>query len=349
MIKIEELNEPFDVYDITVEKNENFFANGILVHNCCEITLPTNPLKDINDPEGEISLCTLSAINWGKIKEPLDFERPCTLAVRGLDAILDLQEYPVVAAMISTKNRRPLGVGIINFAYWMAKNDLNYQHIDSKGLATIHEYAEAWSYYLIKASNRLAKEYGACPKNDDTKYSLGIVPIDTYKTEVDQLAPPTYQMDWDKLRDDLKRHGIRNSTLMALMPSECQSWDNRILLESGDTKNLHEICELHGIDWDSIEQSGLPQTIDFSVPMRLADNHLAYSINYTGVQELIEIEFEDGNTYKFTPNHLLLIRDGAQKRWKYVCQLDGSEDIVNINMPSETISEGIDDQEKKPL
>lgn len=187
---------------------------------CAEIDLPTKPLTDIKDPNGEISLCTLSAINWGKIRNANDFERVCLLAVRGLDALLDYQEYPIVAAYNSTMARRPLGIGIINFAYWLAKNDLNYQDIDSDGLRKIHEYAEAWSYYLIKASVDLAKEKGAPSKNNETKYSKGIMPIDTYKKSVDELVAPVYNMDWDTLRTEAKEYGIRNSTLMALMPSE---------------------------------------------------------------------------------------------------------------------------------
>jgi ribonucleoside-diphosphate reductase alpha chain len=187
---------------------------------CAEIALPTKPLTDVNDPDGEISLCTLSAINWGMIKEPKDFEKPCTLAVRALDELLDYQDYPINAARSSTMNRRPLGVGIINLAYWLAKNDLSYQNIDAAGLAKLHEYTEAWSYYLIKASVDLAKEKGACPKSNETKYAQGIMPIDTYKTDVDELTAPVYKMDWAKLRQDARDYGIRNSTLMALMPSE---------------------------------------------------------------------------------------------------------------------------------
>lgn len=187
---------------------------------CAEISLPTKPLNDINDPNGEISLCTLAAINWGKIRDPHDFERPCTLVVRALDELLDYQNYPVAAAKNSTIARRPLGVGIINLAYWLAKNDLTYQDIDSSGLNLLHKYAEAWSYYLIKASIDLAKEKGAPPKSNETKYSQGILPIDTYKKDVDELARPVYQMSWDDLRESAKTYGIRNSTLMALMPSE---------------------------------------------------------------------------------------------------------------------------------
>ena len=184
---------------------------------CCEINLPTKPLNDINDRDGEIALCTLSAINWGNIKSPRDFEKPCELAVRGLDALLDYQSYPVIAAELATMKRRPLGVGIINFAFWLAKNDSNYQN---PNLDLVHEWAEAWSYYLIKASVKLAKERGACSGSDETRYGHGIMPIDTYKTDVDELSSYPYQMDWDTLRSEAKEYGIRNSTLMALMPAE---------------------------------------------------------------------------------------------------------------------------------
>jgi len=167
-----------------------------------------------------ISLCTLSAINWGNIRTPSDFERVCRLAVRGLDALLSYQDYPVLAARLSTEKRRPLGVGIINFAYWMAKNNISYQHVDSEGLARIDEWAEAWSYYLIKASADLAAEQGAIPGLMETKYGYGITPNQTYKKDLDDLVPHVERMDWDRLRAQLRETGIRNSTLMALMPSE---------------------------------------------------------------------------------------------------------------------------------
>ena len=184
---------------------------------CCEIDLPTKPLSDANDEEGEIALCTLSAINWGNMRKPDDFEKACDLAVRGLDALLDYQKYPVLAAELSTQKRRPLGIGIINFAFWLAKNDSTYQE---PNLDLVHEWTEAWSYYLIKASVQLAKESGACPGNKETKYGMGVLPIDTYKSEVDELAAPIYKQNWETLRADLREHGIRNSTLMALMPAE---------------------------------------------------------------------------------------------------------------------------------
>ena len=186
---------------------------------CTEIDLPTVPLDDVNDENGRIALCTLSAINMGLIKTPEDFERPCTLAVRGLDALLSYQHYPVRAAELATKEFRPLGVGIINFAYWLAKNDLKYS--DGSALEMVDQYAEAWSFYLIRASIELAREQGPCLRWQDTKYGRGIMPVDTYKREVDELVPPQQrQFDWDYLREQARTHGIRNATLMALMPAE---------------------------------------------------------------------------------------------------------------------------------
>lgn len=185
---------------------------------CAEITLPTKPLTHIFDEEGRIALCTLSAINWGNVKDPADFEKPCTLAIRGLDALLSYQGYPVRAAEISTQDFRPLGVGIINLAYWLAKNDLSYS--DPAALAKVDEYAEAWSYYLIKASADLAAEQGACGLSQDTKYSQGIVPCDTRKLDIDELISHQERMPWNGLREQLRTTGIRNATVMALMPAE---------------------------------------------------------------------------------------------------------------------------------
>jgi ribonucleoside-diphosphate reductase alpha chain len=185
---------------------------------CGEIDLPTKPLTSVFDEEGRIALCTLSAINWGNIKEPKDFEKPCMLAVRGLDALLSYQNYPVKAAELATKEHRPLGVGIINLAYWLAKNDFRYS--DNSSLVKLDEYMEAMSYYLIKASVDLAKELGPCDRVQDTKYAKGIVPIDTRKLDIDTLVPHVERMPWAGLREELKKYGIRNATLMAIMPAE---------------------------------------------------------------------------------------------------------------------------------
>ena len=185
---------------------------------CAEIDLPTVPLRDVNDEDGRIALCTLSAINWGNVKSPHDFEKMCRLAVRGLDALLSYQNYPILAARLATEEFRPLGIGIINFAYFLAKNDVSYS--DPRALPLVDEYAEAWSYYLIKASADLAEEQGACTRWQDLKSAKGVLPIDTRKADIDELVTYQERMPWASLREQVQRTGQRNATLMALMPAE---------------------------------------------------------------------------------------------------------------------------------
>ena len=188
---------------------------------CLEIALPTKPLKDINDPEGEIALCTLAAFNLGKVDNLDELEDLADLIVRALDSLLDYQDYPVEAARTSTMGRRPLGVGVINYAYYLAKHGVRYSDGSANGLT--HKTFEAIQYYLLKASNRLAQEQGACPKFNETTYSQGILPIDTYKDDVNGICDEALHCDWETLRESIKAHGLRNSTLTALMPSETSS------------------------------------------------------------------------------------------------------------------------------
>jgi ribonucleoside-diphosphate reductase alpha chain len=188
---------------------------------CLEIALPTKPLSHINDEEGEIALCTLSAFNLGEIKSLDEFEELSDLAVRALDSLLDYQDYPVPAAYNATVGRRTLGVGVINLAYYLAKNGVKYSDHSANGL--VHRTFEAMQYYLLKASMELAKEKGACPKFNETTYSQGLMPIDTYKKDVDGICNEPLHYDWDTLRDNIVKHGLRNSTLSALMPSETSS------------------------------------------------------------------------------------------------------------------------------
>lgn len=188
---------------------------------CMEIALPTKPLDNINDENGEIALCTLSAINLGKINDLSDIKEPAELIVRALDALLDYQDYPVIAAKKGNMNRRTLGVGVINYAYYLAKNGTRYS--DASALGLTHRTFEALQYYLLQASNKLAKEKGACPWFNQTTYSQGILPIDTYKDSLDDICQEPLHLDWESLRQDIKAHGLRNSTLSALMPSETSS------------------------------------------------------------------------------------------------------------------------------
>ena len=188
---------------------------------CMEIALPTKPLDNINDETGEIALCTLSAVNLGKVENVSDIEEPAELIVRALDALLDYQDYPVKAAENGSMRRRTLGVGVINYAYYLAKNGVRYSDGSAHGLT--HQTFEALQYYLLKASNKLAKEQGACPAFNETTYSQGILPIDTYKKDLDQICQEPLHLDWETLRTEITTHGLRNSTLTALMPSETSS------------------------------------------------------------------------------------------------------------------------------
>jgi len=188
---------------------------------CLEIALPTKPLQNVNDEEGEIALCTLSAFNLGAIESLDELEELAQLAVRALDNLLDYQDYPVPAAFNGTMGRRTLGVGVINFAYYLAKNGAKYS--DGSGNNLIHRTFEAIQYYLLKASNDLAQEQGACPKFNETTYAQGLLPIDTYKKSVDGYCDEPLHLDWETLRTNIVKHGLRNSTLSALMPSETSS------------------------------------------------------------------------------------------------------------------------------
>ncbi len=188
---------------------------------CMEIALPTKPLDNINDEAGEIALCTLSAVNLGKVENVSDIEEPAELIVRALDALLDYQDYPVKAAENGSMRRRTLGVGVINYAYYLAKNGVRYS--DGSAIGLTHQTFEALQYYLLKASNKLAKEQGACPAFNETTYSQGILPIDTYKKDLDKICQEPLHLDWETLRTEITTHGLRNSTLTALMPSETSS------------------------------------------------------------------------------------------------------------------------------
>ena len=188
---------------------------------CMEIALPTKPLDNINDPNGEIALCTLSAFNLGALNNLDELEELADLTVRALDALLDYQDYPVAAARTATMNRRTLGIGVINYAYYLAKNGVRYS--DDSALGLTHRTFEAMQYYLLKASVNLAKEYGACPLFNQTVYSQGKLPIDTYKKDLDAVCNEPLHYDWESLRADIVKYGLRNSTLTALMPSETSS------------------------------------------------------------------------------------------------------------------------------
>tara|TARA_B100000212_G_scaffold322187_1_gene281338 strand:+ start:4366 stop:6699 length:2334 start_codon:yes stop_codon:yes gene_type:complete len=221
---IKERAETGRIYIMNVDhaNTHSSFKDTVYMSNLCqEITLPTKPLQHIDDPEGEIALCILSAINVGTLKDLEELQDLCNLAVRALDEVIDYQKYPVKAAEVSTKARRSLGVGYIGLAHYLAKQGCKYN--DKKALTKVHELSEAFQYYLLVASNELAREKGKCEYFERTKYSDGILPIDTYKKELDEVCAITLKYDWDSLRNDIREHGLRHSTLSAQMPSESSS------------------------------------------------------------------------------------------------------------------------------
>ena len=321
---------------------------------CCEINLPTKPLNDLNDPEGEISLCTLSAINWGNIKTPADFAKPCELSIRGLDALLDYQKYPVLAAQLSTEKRRPLGIGIINFAYWLAKNDTNYSN---PNLELVDEWAEAWSYYLIKASNTLAKEQGKCSGTDETRYGDGVVPMDTRKRDVDELAPYVERQDWDTLRADLKEYGIRNSTVMALMPAETSAQISnstngieppRSLVSVKQSKHgvlkqvvpgIHKLKNKYELLWDQQSPEGYIKIM--AILQKYIDQGISVNTSYNPV-------FFDDEKIPMSVmlQHLIMFYKYGGKQLYYFNTFDGQGEIDVSKLMEEPLAQSeIDDDD----
>ena len=221
---LKERSETGRIYLMNIDhcNSHSSFKDKVNMSNLCqEITLPTDPIDHIDDAGGEIALCILSAINVGKITQLDQLEDLCDLSVRGLEELIDYQQYPVAAARRSTLARRSLGVGYIGLAHYIAKNKVKYS--DPQAWKLVHDLSEAFQYYLLKASNQIAKEKGACEYFDHTKYSDGLLPIDTYKKDVDDIVPNVLNYDWDTLRNDIKTHGLRHSTLSAQMPSESSS------------------------------------------------------------------------------------------------------------------------------
>ena len=188
---------------------------------CMEITLPTKPLYSVQDEAGEVALCTLSAVNLGAIDSLDELEDITDIIVRSLDSLLDYQDYPLKSAEITSNNRRTLGIGVTNLAYYLAKNDAKYS--DGSGNDLIHRTFEALQYYSLKASNKIAQEFGPCSLFSETKYAKGIMPIDSYKKDIDEFCNTKLELDWDTLRKNIREKGLRNSTLTALMPCESSS------------------------------------------------------------------------------------------------------------------------------
>ena len=320
---------------------------------CCEIDLPTAPLESYDDHNGEISLCTLSAINWGLINEPHEFEKYCNLSVRALDELLDYQSYPIAAAEKGTKDRRPLGIGIINLAYFLAKRDLKY---DESAYKIVDEYAEAWSYYLIKASADLAIEKGACIKNNETKYARGKLPNDTYKRAINNLIKHEERLPWAELRKQLIESGIRNSTLMALMPAETSAQISnstngieppRALVSYKQSKDgvmaqvvpgFYHLKNKYDLLWDQTSPQGylaicgiLQKYIDQGISVNTSYNPEHYEDNKIPMSEMIT---DLVTAYKY-----------GLKQLYYFNTFDGAGEIEDEPIEINETQEGIDDEE----
>lgn len=302
---------------------------------CLEIALPTKPLQHIHDENGEIALCTLSAFNLGALNNLDELEDLADLAVRALDALLDYQNYPVKAAEIGAMGRRALGVGVINYAYYLAKNGVRYSDDSANDLT--HRTFEAIQYYLLKASNQLAKEFGACKFFDETTYAKGILPIDTYKKDVDSLTKEPLHYDWESLRKEIQEFGLRNSTLTALMPSETSSQisnatngiepprgfvsikaskDGILRQVVPDYENLSENYELL---WDIPNNDGYLHLV--AIMQKFIDQSISANTNYDPQR------FEDGKVpMKVLLKDLLTAYKYGVKTLYYQNTRDGAED-----------------------
>ncbi len=221
---LKERAETGRIYIMNIDhcNSHSSFQDAVKMSNLCqEITLPTDPIQDLDDRSGEIALCILSAINVGNLRELDDLKNLCDLAVRALDEIIDYQRYPVIAAELSTKARRSLGIGYIGLAHYLAKKGLHYRDVEAA--QAVNRLTEAFQYYLIRASVQLAREKGPCSLFQRTKYAQGILPVDTYKNDIDEFLGTELHYDWEALRREIAQDGMRHSTLSAQMPSESSS------------------------------------------------------------------------------------------------------------------------------
>lgn len=322
---------------------------------CQEIALPSSPFEDVNAGEdGLISLCTLAAINWGNFDKPEQMEDACDLSVRALDSILSYQDYPVLHAQRATDLYRPLGVGIINLAYFLAKRGLRY---DSGALETVNTWAEAWSYYLLKSSVQLAKEQGRCEGFENLRYADGILPIDTYKSDVDELVSTELKMDWETLRADIAEHGIRNATTMALMPAETSAQISnstngiepprslvsikaskdgilkQVVPEIGKLKNKYTLL------WEQ-EQHNLGYIQICAVLQKYIDQSISANTSYNPVN------FKDGKlSMSVLLEELLLCYKYGVKNLYYMNTNDGSDEVdveklMEIKKEEEPVNNG---------
>ena len=281
----------------------------------------------------KIALCTLGSINWGAFKNPQEMRKACKILVRSLSNLLNYQDFLSIQSELANKDFEPLGVGITNLAYWHARKNFKYGEPDA--LAEVKRWMEHQAYYLTETSVELAQERGACVRSQYTYYGQGIFPWERRNKGVDSLTDFTPSLDWEPLRERMKKYGIRNGTLMAVAPVEsCQSWRNKLALSDGTTPNFHELLELADIDWKEIEQTAeagdvikLPTPVDVNGHSGVEQ---VTELVYNGFKPLNQITFEDGTVMEFTDNHRLLVNRDGVDTWVYVFELEEGDDIIQV-------------------
>jgi hypothetical protein len=345
MIKIRKITvEPTPVYDVTVPETECFFANGILVHNCAEIGIPTKPFSSVEelykaDSDGEIGLCSLAGIIVPNIESDEQYAEVAYYSLKMIDKCIHKSDYTFKSLEKSAKARLSAGVGIIGLAHLMAKKNKKYD--DLEGRQFLHELGETHMYHLVRASLRLSKELGVAPWMHKTKWPEGWLPIDTYEKKTDELVggAPTYHRDWETLRGEIVANGgIRNSVLVAHMPGEsCLKFDTKIKTDRGDM-DFREIALAGGLNPEEIEldynplEGGKWYTLHSPVNVLSTDGYKPVDkLWYNGFVNTLTIEMENGEKVVATHNHKFLVQnlDGS-KVWKRAVELREGDDIVEI-------------------
>lgn len=299
---------------------------------CQEITQHTEPLKFVHaedgkfDMDGLIALCNLGGINWGAIEHKEEFEEIAEIGVRALDNILSMQYYPFEAARKHNDMYRPIGIGITGLAYWLAKNNLKYDNC----YELLDEWTDYWAYSITKASIGLAKGRGACGAIANTKWSQGLFTVDYVAPATNNIVVHQVREHWEQLRPDLIKYGIRNATLMAIMPSECEVGTNKVLMDDNSQKTIYEILEEHLPEYRGIETLGIPERFEVS-PFKLKGGRTVYSVYYNGFRDVYSIEFEDNFLAEYTENHLFMIRAGDVVDWRRIDQLKAGDVAVGID------------------
>lgn len=302
---------------------------------CAEVILPNKSFKRLDDDTGRISLCTLGSINWGSFRHPEDMRRACRILHRSLNNILDYQDFLSIQSKLSNDEIRPLGIGVTNLAYWHAKRSLKYGEKDA--LSEVKTWMEHQAFYLTEASVELARERGPCTHSAQTRYGQGTFPWELRAKGVNELADFAPELDWETLRTNMKEHGVRNATQMAIAPVEsCQSWRNLLNFADGSRKNFHNMLDDQGIDWKNIEATCESGTeIQLNSPIEISGRHgveQVTSIVYNGLKPVNTIEFEDGTVMNFTDNHRLLVNRNGKEEWVYVFELEEGDDIVQFHV-----------------